>query len=176
MQFGQFIVHDISKTSVLPTDQCIGCTEIPGRCFPIRVEPFDPRFGCQQPPCCLSFTRSSPVCGSNPRIRLNENTAYIDGSHVYGSNVPDSTRLRDGFSGFMRTTFFNNKVFMPFNQAQCQGPGNCIANFDAGDNRVAIFVGLAALHTVFLREHNRIAQQLQQRNQHWSGDRVFQVK
>ncbi|KRZ19825.1 Peroxidase mlt-7, partial [Trichinella pseudospiralis] len=31
MQFGQFIVHDISKTSLLPADRCGSCTDIPGR-------------------------------------------------------------------------------------------------------------------------------------------------
>lgn len=174
MQFGQFVVHDITKTSLLPTDKCIGCTEIPGKCFPIKVEPVDPRFGCQQPPCCLSFTRSSSVCGSNPRAQLNEQTSYLDASQVYGQSMPDINRLRDG--AFMRSASFNNRVFLPFNQQQCSGPGSCAANFDAGDNRVTIFVGLVAFHTLFLREHNRIAQQLQQRNSQWSSDRVFQVR
>lgn len=175
MQFGQLLVHDITKSSLLPTDKCPGCTQNPGVCFPIRVESFDPRFGCQQPPCCLSFTRASPVCGSNPRSFLNENTAFIDASAIYGSSVPDNNRLRDGASGFLRTSVFNNLVVPPFNQQTCLGAGNCPASFDAGDNRVTLFVGLSALSTIFLREHNRLAQQLQQRNPQWNGDRVFQV-
>lgn len=174
MQFGQFVTHDITKTSILPTDLCIGCTEIPGRCSPIRVDTFDPRFGCQQPPCCLAFTRASPVCGTginSPRAQLNENTAFLDASPIYGSSVPDNNRLREG--AFMKMTLFNGHPFPPFNQQQCFGPSSCNANFDAGDNRITIFVGLAAFHTLFLREHNRVAAALQQRNPQWSIDRVF---
>lgn len=44
---------------------------------------------------------------------------------------------------------------MPFNQDQCFGPASCQANFQAGDNRANIFIGLATLHTLFVREHNR---------------------
>uniref|UniRef100_A0A915JI24 peroxidase n=1 Tax=Romanomermis culicivorax TaxID=13658 RepID=A0A915JI24_ROMCU len=174
MQFGQFIVHDISKTSILPTDQCPLCSDIPGKCFPIKVDPSDQRFGCQQPPCCLGFTRSAPVCGLQPRIRLNENTAFIDGSQIYSSSSLDAARLRDQQSAFLRQTFFNNKPFMPFDSNQCFGPGSCTANFDTGDNRVSIFVGLAALHTIFLREHNRLASDLRRLNPQWSDERVFQ--
>lgn len=65
---------------------------------------------------------------------------------------------------------------MPFDSFRCAGPGNCQANFDAGDNRATIFVGLAAFHTLFLREHNRIAQELHNINPQWNNDRVYHVR
>ncbi|KRZ58591.1 Peroxidase mlt-7 [Trichinella nativa] len=163
MQFGQFIVHDISKTSLLPADRCGSCTDIPGRCFPIKVETVDPRFGCVRPPCCLFFTRSSPLCGTgaqSKREQVNENTAFLDGSAIYSSSLPDSLRLKDSKTGMMRITFFNNHVMPPFDPHTCFGPNNCNANFDIGDNRASIFIALVGVHAVFLREHNRIAQQL----------------
>ncbi|KRZ10274.1 Peroxidase mlt-7 [Trichinella zimbabwensis] len=177
MQFGQFIVHDISKTSLLPADRCGTCTDIPGRCFPIKVETIDPRFGCVRPPCCLFFTRSSPLCGTgaqSKREQVNENTAFLDGSAIYSSSLPDSLRLKDSKTGMMRFTFFNNHVMPPFNPHTCFGPNNCNANFDIGDNRASIFIALVGVHTVFLREHNRIAEHFLAMNPSWSVERVFQ--
>uniref|UniRef100_A0A915KTR8 Peroxidase n=1 Tax=Romanomermis culicivorax TaxID=13658 RepID=A0A915KTR8_ROMCU len=119
-----------------------------------QVESTDPRFGsCSSPPCCLSFTRSAPVCNSTPRNQLNEQTAFIDGSQIYA---------------------FNSKMYLPFNQQTCSGPSSCPANFDAGDNRITIFVGLVAFHTLFLREHNRLVEKLQQINPHWGKDRIYE--
>lgn len=46
--------------------------------------------------------------------------------------------------------------------------------FVAGDSRANEQTALAAIHTAFLREHNRIAEKLQQINSAWSDERVFQ--
>ena len=43
--------------------------------------------------------------------------------------------------------------------------------FHAGDNRVNEQPGLATMHTLWLREHNRVALQLGTINPHWSDDR-----
>lgn len=74
----------------------------------------------------------------------------------------------------MRMAQFNGRRFLPFDQEQCFDPFTCKADFKAGDDRVTIFVGLTAFHTIMLREHNRIASILQTQNRHWNDDRVFQ--
>ena len=43
--------------------------------------------------------------------------------------------------------------------------------FHAGDDRVNEQPGLATMHTLWLREHNRVAIELGRINPHWSDDR-----
>ncbi|KAH7700432.1 Protein F49E12.1 [Aphelenchoides avenae] len=47
-------------------------------------------------------------------------------------------------------------------------------NVATGDDRSNLFIGLAAMHTIFLRLHNRIATDLARMNRHWNQDRAYQ--
>lgn len=53
----------------------------------------------------------------------------------------------------------------------CQLFGGC---FDAGDFRVNEQIALVAMHTLWVREHNRIADILHKINKHWNAETVFQ--
>ena len=46
--------------------------------------------------------------------------------------------------------------------------------FLAGDGRSNEQMVLACMHTLFVREHNRIARKLEQVNQHWDGEKIYQ--
>lgn len=45
--------------------------------------------------------------------------------------------------------------------------------FKAGDHRNNENLGLLSMHTIWMREHNRIADELRSLNPHWSGDRLY---
>lgn len=48
------------------------------------------------------------------------------------------------------------------------------ACFLAGDIRANDQQGLTAFHTLFMREHNRIAKILRRLNRHWNGEKIYQ--
>ncbi|CAI4221331.1 unnamed protein product [Auanema sp. JU1783] len=159
MQFAQFVSHDVTKNSLINT---CNCQSAGPQCGNVIVPAAD-RGGRQ----CIPFTRSTPVCGTGVpnRIReqLNLNTAFIDGSLIYASESVTLRALRVG--SMLRTQVINGRIFPP---------GNGRNSMSVGDDRAPLFVGLAALHTTFLRLHNNIAARLQNMNPHWNQDRVFQ--
>ena len=53
----------------------------------------------------------------------------------------------------------------------CENLGSC---FLAGDVRVNEQAALAAIHTLWVREHNLIATRLRVVNPHWDGERIYQ--
>uniref|UniRef100_A0A183C1I3 SCP domain-containing protein n=1 Tax=Globodera pallida TaxID=36090 RepID=A0A183C1I3_GLOPA len=92
MQWGQFIAQDMSKTSRLPPDACTTCAPVANKCVPVPISDQDTNERFRQKG-CLTVPRSSAVCGTGvqgtPREQLNENTAFVDGSTIYGSNYRD---------------------------------------------------------------------------------------
>ncbi|ULU05201.1 hypothetical protein L3Y34_017725 [Caenorhabditis briggsae] len=176
MQFGQFISHDMAKTTLVPSSKCNVCQNITSRCMAVPITFDDANANFRQAQ-CIRVSRSSPICGSGnlkPRQQLNENTGYIDASPIYGSSVHDSKKFRDGTSGFLKLPMFNGNAFLPFDQNKCRNRAQCSVIFTAGDSRVNLFVGLSAWHTIFTKEHNRLVTTFKRLNPHWDGERLYQ--
>ncbi|HEX4939628.1 MAG TPA: peroxidase family protein, partial [Candidatus Kapabacteria bacterium] len=93
---------------------------------------------------------------------LNENTAWWDGSQIYGSSQAQQNKLRTFQDGKM--ILVNGRLPM---DAQSGLP---ITGFNKN-----WWVGLELMHTLFVKEHNAIADMLKQNYPNWTDERLFQT-
>ena len=154
-QWGQFLDHDLSLSGGAPVAEPFDISVPTGDSF------FDPN---STGTATIGLNRTISTGGSvgSPREQINEVTSFIDGSMVYGSDLARSEGLRDlSSNGLLRTSAGN---LLPFNTTGLpndNGPGLTDATaFVAGDVRVNEQIGLTSAHTLFVREHNRIATDL----------------
>ena len=154
-QWGQFLDHDLGLSGGAPVAEPFDVSVPTGDSF------FDPN---STGTATIGLNRTISTGGSvgSPREQINEVTSFIDGSMVYGSDLARSEGLRDlSSNGLLRTSAGN---LLPFNTTGLpndNGPGLTDATaFVAGDVRVNEQIGLTSAHTLFVREHNRIATDL----------------
>ncbi|XP_026292684.2 uncharacterized protein LOC113217054 [Frankliniella occidentalis] len=191
MQFAQIMDHDLTNTpvyqphvgdGVLVCRPCDSARSVHPLCFPIPIpadDPFFPSRGDQGEPLCLPVTRSTPgQLTLGHREQLNQLTAYIDGSFMYGSDPCTARSLRALSGGRLNVTLHpagrGLKPLLPQidNHPECKAPsGHC---FFAGDPRSSEQPGLTVMHTLWLREHNHVAERLQQLNPHWADETLYQ--
>lgn len=134
-QFGQFIDHDIDLTL---TSAGAGTADIP---VPIG----DVDFVSGMIPLERSLYDPGTGTADTPRQQVNAITSYIDASNVYGSDHLTADSLRTFADGKMKTSAGGQ--LLPVDGGF----------FAAGDERSNEQVGLTAMHTLFVREHNRLA-------------------
>ncbi len=170
-QWGQFVDHDLDHTGIgSPVEE-----------FDIPIPAGDPMFdptntGTQ----VMQFQRSvyDPATGTgpgNPRQQINQITSYLDGSQVYGSSAERADKLRSHVGGRLLTSAGN---LLPFNTmglpSDTGGAPDPTQYYVAGDVRVDEQVGLTSIQTLFMREHNRLADQIASQNPGWSDDQIYQ--
>lgn len=166
--WGQFIDHDLDLTQ--------GAS--PAEPFNIAVPAGDPFFdpnntGTQVIP--LNRSVYDPATGStSPREQVNQITSFIDASMVYGSDTVRATALRTGVGGRLLTSAGN---LLPYNTMGLpnDGMGGPPSSFFvAGDVRSNENIELTSMHTLFVREHNRLADQVAAANPTWTDDQIYQ--
>jgi hypothetical protein len=172
--WGQFIDHDMDLT---PTGS--------GQFLTIPADPNDPSQMGNQTFERSSFDPNTGTSTSNPRQQVNSVTSFLDLSQVYGSSAAIADALRTHTGGLLKTSpgnmlpYDNSTYFTPdqlavinmANDSQAVATQNL---FVTGDVRGNENVELTALQTLFVRNHNAIATQLQKLHPGWSDEQLYQ--
>ena len=185
MQWGQFIDHDLASTPTFSLSDgagiacCANGQPLPEadthpQCLAIEIPAGDPYFGPLGVR-CMDFVRSlpaeAPECGAPPDAQQQTGlTHFLDGSQIYGSDAEQQRHIRELSGGRLKSQAGSllpetEKAFCTSTSTQC---------FEAGERRVNEQVGLTLAHTIWLREHNRVAASLAARHSDWSDERLFQ--
>lgn len=159
VDWGQFLDHDLDLTR----DASGEILQVPGLIGPFQRSVYDAASGID-----------------TPRAPVNEITAAIDASMVYGSTSGRIDALRAFEGGRLRVSEGPEGTgdLMPL-----AGPGDVMGGaeatespiFFAGDVRANENLGLTMLHTLFVREHNLWADRLSAANPGWNDEQVFQT-
>ncbi len=184
VQWGQFLTHDMDLTGNSASNNTLSTGALGD--FSIAInDPSDP-LG----PNPIPFNRSNydPATGTpdvimtpngsalNVRQQMNAVTSYIDASNVYGSGNTRASALRT-FSGGEMATSAGGQL-PPLNTAGLDNDdpfGLGASLYLAGDVRANEQVGLTATHTLFVREHNRLADLFQAQAPAMSDEDIYQT-
>ncbi|KAJ4434649.1 hypothetical protein ANN_23214 [Periplaneta americana] len=203
--WGQFIDHDITATALTKGKEnfrsdilhcpkllisggdgsAISCCESGAshpECFPVQLAAGDPYFH-QFNLTCMEFVRSAsaPACNLGPREQLNQVSAFLDGSVVYGPNLNMTTELRSMQGGRLRMSLTpDGRTLLPYSSDPSDGCNQEQENargrycFASGDPRANENLHLTTMHLLWARQHNLIADRLAELNPSWDDERVFQ--
>lgn len=156
--WGQFIDHDFVLTNTQTDGERLDIAVPKGDAW------FDPQGSGDR---VIGMSRSvfDPLTGTspdNPRQQTNAVTTWIDASMVYGSDAETAAKLRELSGGRMRVS---DGDLLPLDEA---------GFFMAGDIRVNENPDLTAIHTLFVREHNRLAAKIAAQGPTLSDEAIYQ--
>lgn len=122
----------------------------------------------------LNYKRSKFAANTNQtREQINERSSYLDGSSIYGHSIKRASAIR-GPDGTLKVS--NNNLLPANTTLEENYPNNSDSlYFLTGDPRANEFLPLLALHTVFVREHNRLTYLFRSNNRHLSSDQAYQA-
>lgn len=193
MSWGQFVDHDITATALSKGSNmmAIPCcsvevleepTLLHPQCASIPVPPDDPFYAAHNLT-CMEFTRSAPAsrCNFGPREQINQQTAFLDGSVIYGTSDEQLGSLRIHKDGLLDSQVtLDGRELLP--ASKDPGDGCNVEDqfkydrycFKSGDARANEQILLTTLHTVWARQHNLVALNLKDLNPDWDDERLFQ--
>lgn len=117
--------------------------------------------------------------------QLNQATSSLDLSQLYGFTSAAEHKMRAFQDGLLKSTTsdFKNNALLPMtsdtedvkNSFCAWGSSGNSTCFAAGDSRVNSSPFSIVIYTIFMRNHNRLARELKERNPRWNDERVFQA-
>ncbi len=123
----------------------------------------------------IPFTRSQFNKIDGTRQQPSNISAFIDASNVYGYGTDRAYALRrlDGTGKLKNTTGDTGEILLPYNTeglSNAAPPGSTSSDFFlAGDIRSNEIALLTGMHTVFMREHNRLCDEIIKNNSQLTG-------
>jgi peroxidase len=168
--FGQFLNHDID-------DAKVGTEPLP-----ITLPPGDPQIGNFGFEFQLGLFRrnaidpdTGPPFNVVPGAQINLATPWVDGSVIYGTSTERLNALRTFEGGKLATSAGNLGPLDNTDLPNALGPSRDKEQFFLfGDVRGNQQAGLTAMQTLWLREHNYIADQLATAHPDWTDEQIFQ--
>ena len=127
----------------------------------------------------IPFSRSSAASGTGvtaPREQVNGISGWVDGSMVYGSSQERADALRTFDGGKLKVGEGN---LLPHNTMGLENDNPMRrpeeALLVAGDVRANENLGLLSLHTVFMREHNRLVEEFAAKDPSLDDEKLYQM-
>ncbi|PNY19822.1 Uncharacterized protein TCAP_07465, partial [Tolypocladium capitatum] len=172
----EFIMHDVTYS----LDSSTESIDVP---MPDDEDLFYPNT-------TLKVWRSAPVPGTgtskdNPRENVNMATTWLDISSLYGSTPDVAIALRSHTNGKLLTQEIQARgtkakaSYLPFNSMKVPTrtrPGMPPESlFAGGDPRTNEDWMLLGVHTLILREHNRLCDILVKQKPDWDDERIYQT-
>ena len=148
--FGQFLDHTVTLVPVNGPEE--------PRPEPLNIDIPAGDLIFTEPSSYIPFFRSVRLRGAP----FNELTSYIDASSVYGVGEDEARNLRELKGGRLRLP--NN--FLPQDDK---------GQFEAGDRRASENGNLAAVHTIFAREHNTVAAEVAEAFPAFNDEQIYQL-
>jgi peroxidase len=172
--WGQFVDHDLDFVKL----QSGAGAEIVT--FPVPTgDPFFDPFSTGTVTMKITRDEAHPGTGTgagNPREHTNTLTHWLDASMVYGSDAAREAALRDA-GGKLKVSAGDllplNTLGLPNGNLPAGGPP-AETLFIAGDVRANENPALAMMHTIFVREHNRLVDELAAANPAWDAETLYQ--
>ncbi len=108
------------------------------------------------------------------RQQINAITSFVDASNVYGSDRARADALRTFSGGRLKMSdgrLLPTGIDIPNDTGGTNNP----SAFVAGDIRANENVALTSMHTLFVREHNRLAGIIEAQHPEYSDEQIYQL-